>query len=269
MKQESIKGRDIKEALIALLRGKYGKKCKYYSRQVTEGMLLPAFFVDVRLVQQRDETINVVSKQFSCRIMYFQVDPSAEGAEADQYEKIEAILSMLVCIDSHDKHAFGLVQWCFYTRKGGLLNYAKQTGKSVGNLQMQLEYLVKEMSNDYKSVWQAVTKATNIRSASDTVMLKYEKPATTTEVAKLKRANYGQKFYDQFAKKSDPQPSQTPSGTKIVRAKDQVNLRSGPGKTNARVGELKQGQTLELISTENGWHKVAVWVSGAFVRTEG
>ena len=100
MKQESIKGRDIKEALIALLRGKYGKKCKYYSRQVTEGMLLPAFFVDVRLVQQRDETINVVSKQFSCRIMYFQVDPSAEGAEADQYEKIEAILSMLVCIDS-------------------------------------------------------------------------------------------------------------------------------------------------------------------------
>lgn len=170
---------------------------------------------------------------------------------------------------AHDKHAFGLVQWCFYTRKGGLLNYAKQTGKSVGDLRMQLEYLVKEMSNDYKSVWQAVTKATNIRSASDTVMLKYEKPATTTEVAKLKRANYGQKFYDQFAEKSDPQPSPTPSGTKIVRAKDQVNLRSGPGKTNARVGELKKGQTLELISTENGWHKVAVWVSGEFVRTEG
>lgn len=169
---------------------------------------------------------------------------------------------------AHDKHAFGLVQWCYYTRKGGLLNYAKQTGRSVGHLQMQLEYMVKEMSNDYKSVWQAVTNATNIRSASDTVMLKYEKPATTTEAAKQKRANCGQKFYDQFAGKPEPQPSPVPSGTKMVRAKDQVNLRSGPGKTNARVGELKKGQTLELIETENGWHKVAVWVMGDFVEVK-
>lgn len=100
MKQESIKVRDIKEALVALLRGKYKSKCKYYSRQVTEGMLLPAFFVDVRLVQQKDETINIVSKQFSCRIMYFQEDPNAENAEADQFAKIEEILNLLVCIDA-------------------------------------------------------------------------------------------------------------------------------------------------------------------------
>ena len=46
----------------------------------------------------------------------------------------------------NDGVAFGLVQWCFCTRKQGLLNYAKSTGRSVGHLQMQLEYLVKEMS---------------------------------------------------------------------------------------------------------------------------
>ena len=96
---------------------------------------------------------------------------------------------------AHDGHAFGLVQWCYYTRKGGLQGYAKQVGRSVGDLQMQLEYLVKEMSQDYKSVWKAVTEAKSIRTASDIVMLKYEKPAGTSELAKAKRRAYAQKFY--------------------------------------------------------------------------
>ncbi len=100
MKQESIKGRDIKEALIALLRGKYGTKCTYYSRQVKEGMLLPAFFVDVRLAQVKDETINIVSKNYICNIVYFQTDPATKDADADQYAKVEELLGLLVCIDS-------------------------------------------------------------------------------------------------------------------------------------------------------------------------
>ena len=165
---------------------------------------------------------------------------------------------------AHDGHAFGLVQWCYYTRKGGLQGYAKQVGRSVGDLQMQLEYLVKEMSQDYKSVWKAVTEAMNIRTASDTVMLKYEKPSTTTEAAKQKRASYGQKYYDQFAKNPDPEPTPAPSGKKMVRAKSQVNIRSGPGKNYDLLGELKGPKKAELISTENGWHKIAVYVKAEF-----
>lgn len=165
----------------------------------------------------------------------------------------------------HDSVAFGLVQWCYYTRKGGFYAYVQSKGKSVGDLTTQLEYLVKEMSQDYKSVWSVVTTSKSIISISDTVMLKYEKPATTTETAKQKRANYAQKFYDQFAEKQQPEPTPQPSGKKIVKAKDQVNLRSGAGKNNARVGELHRGQELEYIATENGWHKVAVWVMDDFV----
>ena len=164
---------------------------------------------------------------------------------------------------AHDKHAFGLVQWCFYTRKGGLLAYAQQTGRSVGHLQMQLEYMVKEMSQDYKSVWKAVTEAKSIRTASDTVMLKYEKPTGTSETAKAKRGAYAQKFYAEFAKPA-PEPTPAPSGKKMVRAKVNVNLRAGQGKNTAKVGELKKGLCLEHLETKNGWHKVAVWVSGEF-----
>ena len=158
---------------------------------------------------------------------------------------------------ANDRHAFGLVQWCYPTRKGGLQKYAKQTGRSVGHLQMQLEYMAKEMSESYKSVWKAVTEAKSIRGASDVVMLKYEKPATTTEAAKQKRADYGQKYYDQFAKKPDPEP--TP-GKKMARAKSQVNIRITPDTDTPRLGELKKGQSVELIGEEKGFYKVAVYI---------
>ena len=168
---------------------------------------------------------------------------------------------------AHDGHAFGLVQWCYYTRKGGLQGYAKQRGVSVADLTMQLEYLVKEMSQDYKSVWSAVVNAKDIRTASDIVMLKYEKPAGTSEKSKAKRSSYAQKFYAEFAKpdpEPEPQPEPQPSGKKMVRAKSQVNIRSGPGKNNPILGELKGNRTAELLSTENGWHKIAVYVMAEY-----
>ena len=160
----------------------------------------------------------------------------------------------------NDGVAFGLVQWCFCKRKQGLMDYAKATGRSVGHLQMQLEYLVKEMSENYKTAWKTVQSTNSIRTASDIVMLQYEKPASTSEVAKKKRADYAQKFYDQFAGSLSP----APSGKKKVRATSQVNIRMTPNKKLAKVGELKKGQELEWIATENGWHKVAVWVSGDY-----
>lgn len=171
---------------------------------------------------------------------------------------------------AHDGVAFGLAQWCYHTRKGGLQAYAKQTGRSVGDLQMQLEYLVKEMSQDYKSVWKAVTEAKDIRTASDTVMLKYEKPATTSEAAKKKRADYGKLLYVEYGMPDqEPSPAPKPSGKKMVRAKRQVNIRSGPGKKNPKIGELKSCDTVELIGEENGFYKVAAYVMKDFSEVIG
>ena len=171
---------------------------------------------------------------------------------------------------ANDGVAFGLVQWCYKTRKAGLLAYAKQTGRSVGDLQMQLEYLVKEMSESYKTVWKAVTEAKDIRTASDIVMLKYEKPATTSEAAKKKRADYGQLFYIEYGI-PDPETQQktenaakTQQTGKRVRAKVNVNLRASQGKNTAKVGELKKSLCLEYLETKNGWYKCAVWISAEF-----
>ena len=98
----------------------------------------------------------------------------------------------------HDGIAYGLAQWCYYSRKEGLLNKAKSRNKSVGDIDIQLEYLWEELQK-YKTAYNAVINATNIKETSDIVMLKYEKPANTSELAKKKRANYSQMYFDKYA----------------------------------------------------------------------
>lgn len=98
-----------------------------------------------------------------------------------------------------DGIAYGLVQWCYHTRKRGLLDKAKAMGKSVGDINLQLEYMWNELQL-YKTVINELYSAKSVRAASDIVMLKYEKPANTSDAAKIKRANYGQKYFDKYAK---------------------------------------------------------------------
>jgi hypothetical protein len=40
-----------------------------------------------------------------------------------------------------DKAGYGLAQWTFWSRKQALLDFAKSKGKSIGDLQMQLDFL--------------------------------------------------------------------------------------------------------------------------------
>lgn len=181
---------------------------------------------------------------------------------------------------AHDGVAFGLAQWCYYSRKQAFLDYAKKLGGSVSAINVQLEYLWKEMSEKYKTVWAAVCQANDIRGASDIIMLKYEKPATTTEAAKKKRADYGQKFYDQFATardediadavNADKQDEPKLNGKKTVRAKVNVNVREGDSKNYAIYGLLQKGQEAQWVATaENGWFAIRFrgqvgWVCNEF-----
>lgn len=51
-----------------------------------------------------------------------------------------------------DKAGYGLAQWTFWSRKQALLDFAKSKGKSIGDLQMQLDFLWKELTMSYESV---------------------------------------------------------------------------------------------------------------------
>lgn len=103
-----------------------------------------------------------------------------------------------------DSAGYGLAQWTYSARKLNLLNYTKSKNVSIGDLDAQLEFLVKEMTG-YTAVVKAIKEAKSVKEASDVVLTKYERPADQSDNAKNKRASYGQKYYDQFVKKEEKQ----------------------------------------------------------------
>lgn len=164
----------------------------------------------------------------------------------------------------NDLVAFGLVQWRYWSRKQGLLDYAKSKGVSVGDARTQLEFMLKELRN-YKTAWTAVINAVEIRTASDAFMLKYERPAGTGEAAKKKRAELAQKFFDRYM---DGNLSEKP--VRMVRATSNVNLRAGDSTAYAKAGSIRKGTECEWVATSTtGWHAIRYktgiyWVSNEF-----
>ena len=98
-----------------------------------------------------------------------------------------------------DKAGFGIAQWTYWSRKQALLDFASAVGKSIGDLLMQLDFLWKELSESYPSVLAVLRSATSVLEASNAVLLNYEKPANQSVGVQEKRAEYGQRYYDQFA----------------------------------------------------------------------
>lgn len=99
-----------------------------------------------------------------------------------------------------DSAGYGLAQWTYWSRKQNMLEFARAAGKSIGDLEMQLDFLFKELSEGYKTVLAVLKAATTVKAASDSVLLNYERPADQSEAAKKKRASYGQTYYDKYAK---------------------------------------------------------------------
>lgn len=101
---------------------------------------------------------------------------------------------------ARDGAGYGLAQWTWHTRKAALLEYARTCKRSIGDLEMQLDFLMYELSTGCPAVLAALRSADSVRAASDTVLLKFERPADQSEAVRVKRAGYGQKFFDKYAK---------------------------------------------------------------------
>lgn len=102
----------------------------------------------------------------------------------------------------HDSAGYGLAQWTYRTRKEKLLNFAKKRKASIGDLDMQLDFLWQELQG-YRGVLKALCEAKTVRKASDAVLTQYERPANQSESVKKKRASFGQRYFDQFANPTD------------------------------------------------------------------
>lgn len=102
----------------------------------------------------------------------------------------------------HDKVGYGLAQHTFWSRKQNLLNFAKSKNKSIGDLEMQLDFIYKELTESYKKVFNDLKNATSVSDASNSVILNYERPANQSEENQKRRAQHSQTFYDKYHKES-------------------------------------------------------------------
>ena len=96
----------------------------------------------------------------------------------------------------NDKAGYGLAQWTSDGRKKALYEYRKN--RSIGDLDMQLDFLWKELSTSYKGVLNGLKLAETVREASDLVLTKFERPKDQSVAVQVKRAGYGKDIYDKY-----------------------------------------------------------------------
>ena len=94
-----------------------------------------------------------------------------------------------------DSVGYGLCQWTFWSRKQNLLNYAKSKGVSVGDENMQIEFLISELKSEYTSVWNFLCSTDSVYDSADKVCRQFERPAVNNVDT---RATYGNKAYSTY-----------------------------------------------------------------------
>ena len=104
---------------------------------------------------------------------------------------------------ANDGAGYGLAQWTYPARKAALLAFAKAQKKSVGDLDLQLDFLLTELQKDYPALFRELCTASDVRTASDAVLTQFERPADMSESVKIKRAGFAQAFLAEFGGSAD------------------------------------------------------------------
>ena len=165
-----------------------------------------------------------------------------------------------------DSAGYGLAQWSYWSRKEALYKFSKEQNKSIGSLELQLDYLWQELLS-YKTVLNTLKSADSVRQASDIVVERYEKPKNQSETFKQTRAEFGQKFFNAYA-------NGKPEGKQVVTTCDKVNIRTGNGKNYSKAGQTSKGSSFPWVATaDNNWHAIVykdqvAWISGEFCKIE-
>lgn len=164
-----------------------------------------------------------------------------------------------------DKAGYGLAQWTYHTRKQKLLNYARQKGTSIGDLEMQLEFLIMELKG-YKAVYQTLCKAASVEEAAIAVLTGFEKPADQGTAVRKKRTEYGQMFYEKYA--GNATGNSVPFKVKVEIP--DLNIRTGAGTNYPKTGKYTGAGIFTIVEIQsgqgarNGWGKLKSglgWIS--------
>lgn len=145
----------------------------------------------------------------------------------------------------YDAAGYGLAQWTYWSRKNGLLKYAKSKGKSIGDLQTQVEYLIKEFKENFASIWSQLKTETDLYSLTSLLLIKWENPAYKNIST---RYQYAQAWYNQIDSISSAvTPSTTNTGLTLTQAIEKLLI------TARKELGYHEGYNNYIKYAENNW----------------
>lgn len=151
----------------------------------------------------------------------------------------------------NDGAGYGLAQWTYHARKQALLTFAKIRDASIGDLDMQVDFLLKELQESYTGLYNLLRITTDIQVASDAVLTQFERPADMSAKVKQKRAEYGKSIYNEMhGSKPYESVQNATDGAFIVKVVcDELNVRKGAGTEFGVVLKVKQGEAYTIVET--------------------
>ena len=160
---------------------------------------------------------------------------------------------------TYDGAGYGLPQFTFPSRKEAFYKYAKDVGKSIGDLETQLLFMVKEMKKDFKSVYSALKTASDVKTTSDLVLKKYEAPKDQSDAVKRKRAEYGQEYFNRFSgageKKGEINMSIMVGSARIDERGNASGGAAGDQKQTSATNDLTGEVSMQkMYSHSKGWY---------------
>lgn len=180
-----------------------------------------------------------------------------------------------------DGCGFGLTQTTFWSRKENLYNYAKSRGVSIGDLEMQLDFFWKELTEDFKSVYQSLQSVKSVKEASDLMLTKFEMPGDVSNSMKNLRASYSQKYYNAYANTNKGSGKVATIDTNkainalIAIAKNEVGYLEKASNSNLDDKTANSGYNnytkywRDVMPEWNGQYWCAVFVSWCFMQAFG
>ena len=122
-----------------------------------------------------------------------------------------------------DRVGYGLCQWTSQGRKNNLRTFAKYSynngqGVSIGNLQMQLEFMLLELGTGYNKVFTKMKACKNAYDVAVEMVCGYEKPASvlnadTKDKTCEERGQLAEEFYAKYFKEKEVT---TPMSNKVL-----------------------------------------------------
>lgn len=110
-------------------------------------------------------------------------------------------------MDFVDDIGYGYAQWTLASRKRKLLSFAKANGVSIGDPMMQLRFTIKELKEDFHTIWSDLCSSHDLFQLTQVICNVYENPAVKNVGT---RYEYAQGFFDQLASNRPTVPVKDP-----------------------------------------------------------